>query len=211
VSELSDALDALLAEHTRIGSPAPGYLRPGLPADDVARQIAASVGFDPPAELTDLYAWHDGFDNDAWRRDDVAAGFARLFDDTYFAPLADAVASRRESIQIDETTATYAEPGTAPQSWKPSWFPAFCQGWDDYGVECQPGLAHGRIYAPSWQPPAEFGPGPRFRDLQHLLESVIKRFQAGGYRWDRGQRFLVAEWDVIDRLAEVEGSEAPSA
>jgi hypothetical protein len=209
MTDLVDALEALLAEHRRIGSPLPRYLRPGAPAAEVRRTIEAAVGSDPPDDLVELFAWHDGTDHDAWRRDDVAAGFARLFGDTYFAPLDDAVASRAESLEIEATVARHADPGSTIPIWRTPWFPAFSQGWEDYAVDCGD-AGRGRVYAPSWQPPPDVGPGPRFRDLRHLVDSVVRRFRAGAYAWDPAARFLEERIVVLEPLYEREIAEARS-
>jgi hypothetical protein len=198
-----------MAQHRRIGSPVPTYLRAGRPADRVRGQIAATVGVDPPADAIELFVWHDGIDDEAWRRDDAGTGFARLFGDTHFAPLADAIRSYHESIEIDETTALYSTPEAAPPTWKRSWFPVFSQGWDVFGVECDPDSpARGRIYLPSWEPPNDVAPGPRFRDLLHLVESAIRRFEAGGYVWDATTRFLEERPEVLEPLYDREIAEA---
>jgi hypothetical protein len=209
VSELSAGLEELMAQHRRIGSPVPDYLRPGQPAERVRDGVVATVGVDPPAGAIDLFVWHDGIDNEAWERDDVGTGFARLFGDTYFAPLADAIRHYRDRIETDEMTARYSLPGEAVQTWKPSWFPVFSEGWETYGIECDPGSPdRGHLYDPSWDPPASVGPGPRFRDMLHLVESAIRRFQAGGYTWDAATRFLEERREVLEPLYEREIAEA---
>jgi hypothetical protein len=55
------ALDALLDELTRRGSPLATYLRPGLPRDEIAARMSA-VGAVPHPDVISLFAWHDGFD-----------------------------------------------------------------------------------------------------------------------------------------------------
>jgi hypothetical protein len=175
----------------------------------VREQIVATVGVDPPADAIDVFVWHDGIDSEAWERDDVATGFARVFGDTYFAPLADAIREYRERIDTDETTARYSTLGDAPVTWKPSWFPAFSRGWETYAIECDPDSPdRGRVYDPSWDPSIDVGPGPRFRDLLHLVRSVIRRFQAGGYVWNTTTRFLDERPEVLKPLYEREIAEA---
>jgi hypothetical protein len=209
VNELTDSLEALLAEHRRIGSPVAAYLRPGQPADRVRGQIVALVGADPPTDAVDLFAWHDGIDNERWEKDDVGTGFARLFGDTHFAPIADAVKEYRERLETDARTASYAIDGAAAPTWKPSWFPLFCQGWDTYGIECDPASPDlGRIHDPAWEPPHGVGPGARFRDLAHLVQSVIRRVEAGGYTWDPETRFLEERAEILEPLYEREIAEA---
>jgi hypothetical protein len=207
--ELTDALEALMAQHRRIGSPVPDYLRSGQLAGTVNETIRATVGLDAPQDLLGLFAWRDGIDNETWERDDVATGFARLFGDTHFAPLADAIGEHRERIETDELVARYSTPDAALVTWKPSWFPAFCRGWDTYAVECDPtGTDLGRIYDPAWEPPIAIGPGPRFRDLLHLVESAVRRFESGGYWWNPADRFLEERADVLRPLYEREIAEA---
>ena len=208
MSDLTDALDALLAQHQRIGSPVPGYLRAGLPADSVAKRISASIGLDASPDVIALFAWHDGIDDAAWTRDGVGTGFARLFADAYFAPLDDALREYRERIEGDELTARYSTPGDAVETWRPSWFPVF-QGWDTYGVECdQRRPDYGRVYDPAWDPPTGVYPAPRFRDLLHLVGSAIRRFEADGYWWDPAARFLEVREQVLGPLYEREFTEA---
>ena len=209
VSDLTDALDTLMAQHQRIGSPVPGYLRPGLSADNVRKRISASIALDASPDVVDVFAWHDGIDNEAWMRDGVGTGFARLFGDAHFAPLDGAVREYRERIEGDELTARYSDPGAAVETWRPSWFPVFSQGWDTYGVECDPRRPdHGRVYDPAWDPPAGDYPAPRFRDLLHLVASAIRRFEADGYWWDPAARFLEERREVLKPLYEREIAEA---
>jgi hypothetical protein len=209
MSGLAAALDDLMSEHRRIGSPVPRYLRPGLPSEAVRERIVSELGLDPPDPVLELFAWHDGIDHDAWRGDDAAPGFARMFGDTYFAPVADAIGMYRESVEIDEATARFAFEDDVPRIWRPSWFPAFCDGWETYAVECGPeSQDRGRVYDVHWQPPIDDPPRARFRDLQHLVESASRRFRAGGYYWDSAKRFLEEREDVLKPLYELEVKEA---
>jgi hypothetical protein len=209
VGELTDALEALMAQHRRIGSPVPDYLRPGLPVSTVRETIVTAVLLDAPDDLLELFAWHDGIDEESWQRDDVGTGFARVFGDTYFAPLADAIGEYRERIETDEMVARYSTPDAALVTWKPSWFAAFCRGWDTSAVECDPASTDlGRVYDPAWEPPIDIGPGPRFRDLPHLVEAAVRRFESGGYWWNPANRFLEERADVLRPLYEREIAEA---
>ena len=205
---LTDDLEALLAQHRRIGSPLPDYLRPGLATDTARKNIVAAIGSEVPDDLLELFGWHDGIDDAAWQRDGACLGFARLFGDTHFAPLADAIVEYRERIETDEQVARYSMVGAAQPTWKPSWFPAFCRGWDTYAVECRQARADvGRVYDPAWEPPSGAGP-PRFRNLEHLVASAIRRFEAGGYTWNPATRFLDERTEVLRPLYEREIAEA---
>jgi hypothetical protein len=54
-------LPALEAQWVRLGAPIAERLRPGLSAVQL-NDIEASLGFDLPHELRELWAWHDGSD-----------------------------------------------------------------------------------------------------------------------------------------------------
>lgn len=68
MSGLTGLLEALVAKHDAIGSPIRHYLRPPLGTDDVTLHLRG-LDLDPTADLLDLYAWHDGIDQEAWQRD----------------------------------------------------------------------------------------------------------------------------------------------
>ena len=63
MSELVDALERLMVEHRRVGSPVPDYLLPGLDPAAIRARIAPH-GLEPPDEAIELFAWHDGTDNE---------------------------------------------------------------------------------------------------------------------------------------------------
>jgi hypothetical protein len=53
---LTDSLDALLAEHDRIGSPLRDQLIGGPPRSRV-EEVVRGVGLEPPADLIDFFSW----------------------------------------------------------------------------------------------------------------------------------------------------------
>ncbi|MEO8291954.1 MAG: hypothetical protein ABI635_02345 [Actinomycetota bacterium] len=57
----AERLDTLIGELGKIGSPIGRYLRPGRTEAEVRAALGA-LGLDPPAELVDWYATHDGVD-----------------------------------------------------------------------------------------------------------------------------------------------------
>ncbi len=61
MSEVSRALDALVAELTGRGSPLATFLEPGLPEKEVRSRLSA-VGAQAHSDVVSLYGWHNGFD-----------------------------------------------------------------------------------------------------------------------------------------------------
>jgi hypothetical protein len=207
MSALTDALDRLMDQHRRIGSPLPDFLLPGLEPAAIRARIAR-MGLEPPDEAVELFAWHNGVDNDRYLATRAGIGYARLFEDVFFGTLEEAVAYYEECVQIDRTVAeTYGEP--IDPTWHPTWFPPFSAGLPTYGIECDaasPG--RGSVFEPWWHPPVEDPVRPRFRSLTHLVGSIARRFEADGYRWDTTDGFLMTRDEVLVPLMEQEKREA---
>src|SRR5262245_50068337 len=117
MSSLTDALDRLLLEHERVGSPVPRFLRSGLPPAIAQARIEAVLGIPPHPDLVELFAWHDGIDDERWAHEGAGTGFARMFADAHFAPLDDAIGEYRERLETDVLTARFSMDGTAPITW----------------------------------------------------------------------------------------------
>lgn len=206
MSELVDALDRLMAEHRRIGSPVPDFLLPGIDPATIRARIA-TIGIDAPDEAVELFAWHDGVDNDRYVSTGAGIGYARLFDDVFFGTLDEVITYYGECLQIDrDVGAMYDD---YEPTWRLSWFPPFSGGLPTYGIESDPASpARGMVFEPWWHPPVEDPIRPRFRSLTHLVQSVVRRFEADGYWWDSDPGFLMNREAVIDPLIEQEKLEA---
>ena len=200
-------LERLMLEHRRIGSPLPAYLRPGADGAVIRQRVEDLVAADPPAELIELFGWHDGTDHARWKADDAGVGYARFFGDAYFAPFADCERAYRQAIEIDESTALFAPDGLDASIWRKTWFPALSEGGETYAIECQAGSMRQRVFDVVWHPPIDTPPVPRFLDLTHLVSSVVRRFEAGGYWWDPSTRFLDERPDILLPLYEQERKE----
>ena len=100
MSELVDALERLMAEHRRVGSPFPDYLLPGLDPATIRAQIA-TIGLEAPDEAVELFAWHNGVDHDRYISDGAGIGYGRLFDDVFFGTLDEAIAYYGNCLEID--------------------------------------------------------------------------------------------------------------
>jgi hypothetical protein len=207
VSALVDALDRLMVEHRRIGSHLPEFLLPGLDPAAIRTRIA-SLGFDPPDEAVELFAWHNGTDNDRYLSTKAGIGYGRLFDDVFFGTLDEALEYFGQCLDIDRVVAeTYREP--VEPTWRTTWLPPFSGGLPTYGIECATAsVTRGMVFEPWWHPPIDEPIQPRFRSLTHLVQSVVRRFEADGYWWDRKVGFLMTRDAVLQPLEAVERDEA---
>jgi hypothetical protein len=125
----------------------------------------------------------------------------------FFGTLDEAIAYYGECLQIDRNVAEMYD--EAEPTWQLSWFPPFSAGLPTYGIECDPtSPVRGMVFEPWWHPPIEEPIRPRFRSLTHLVRSVVRRFEADGYWWDRTDGFLMTRDDVLEPLYEQERLEA---
>ena len=206
MSELVDALERLMLEHRRIGSPVPDFLLPGLDPPAIRARIA-TLGLEAPDEAVELFAWHDGTDNDRYLSTGAGIGYARLFDDVFFGTLDEAIEYYGECLEIDRNVGSMYE--DYEPTWRLSWFPPFSGGLPTYGIECDAASpVRGMLFAPEWHPPIEEPIRPRFRSLTHLVQSVVRRFEADGYWWDSKVGFLMDRHEVLEPLYEQERLEA---
>lgn len=65
MTDLPAKLEELQAALTRLGSPIDGYLRPGVPGEEVHAGLRV-LGLQPTEELIDWFGWHDGYDVEAF-------------------------------------------------------------------------------------------------------------------------------------------------
>jgi len=207
MSRFTDALDALVDRHRRLGSSVPDYLRPGLDAPDV-RSAIGELGLNPTDELVELFVWHDGLDAGAWPRGAGKAGFPRIWGDAFFAPLTVAVETYRESIRIDQVAAetelrAYGNAG--PPTWNPEWFPAFSSGDETYGVDCGSSPDRGLVFDVWWHPEDVDNPTrARFKNLTLMMEAILRRFDEGAYTWNPEIRWFDFDDAILDRLKTLE-------
>jgi hypothetical protein len=67
------------------------------------------------------------------------------------------------------------------------------------------------VFEPWYHPPVEDPIRPRFQSLTHLVQSVVRRFEADGYWWDPTDGFLMDRTDLLDSLIEQERREMRAA
>jgi len=153
------SLSVIEDELTRFGrGPTLERLRAGVSRDS-ARRALESVGLRPPADLLDLYAWHNGTDTTGAILDDL-----HLWPGFYFLSIEDAVANHKAFVR--------------DKRWDKTWFPVFANGGGDfYAVVSGQGhtawgeIIHFRI--DEVEQPIEF------HSVQALLATLAAAYQEG--------------------------------
>ena len=200
---LTDSLEALVAEHDRIGSSLRDELRSGTPREQVEAAVR-ELGLIPPAELVEFFAWHDV---------DAAPGSAGRTD--WFWPVGatrfvEAVDEYRHNVALGG--ASPAEVGdalgpTQPPSatftgfWRTDWFPVFGGG-ETYAIECPDGggSSPGSIWRVNWHPDPEFQTVRVAASLTEFVDRGVELFRAGAYTWSAEYHTVMTVDEVFVRL-----------
>lgn len=198
---LTDSLEALVEEHDRIGSLLRDRLAPGVPAELVDSTIRA-LGLSPPAELVELFAWHEVRDDpgDKWRV-------------TWFWPasplrLDEAVAEYRQAMRIGGVTPTEldahiaaAGPGaTLTGFWRSDWFPILDSGEGVVQCAINGGTLEGSpVWRQNWHPDENFQAALLTPTLTDYVDRIVELFRAGGYQWSADDQAIMTVDDVFDR------------
>ena len=187
VTDLAPVLDALVEEHRRLGSPVGDFLRPGLAAAEVKRQLG-EVGLPAPPEVVDLYGWADGTDEPAWQAQAGKAPFLRFLGDAWFPPLNDAV-RWCQSVRDTAESAAYDSPeGLPPESfWDPSWFPVFRIDRGEIAVACSANHA-AIVHEVVWDRPEE---GRTFPSLTEFILAATSELR-DRFVWLADDRVLLS-------------------
>ena len=204
MSALTTALEGLLAEHDRIGSPVRRYLTKGRPEAEVRSRLQA-LGLDPADDLVAFYAWQDGIETDVWRRKHETG-------DLYLYPVytSPSLIEAEELLRIGRLVSAEAF-GTARRKredipdvgyWAKSWFPLFIG--DRTFVADSRGDRSSMVWGQASHPD---GPTmPLYRSIVELIDDIAGRFRRGAYTWleDVGDYGGDPElWMAIDSEAEV--------
>lgn len=162
---LIDALDRLIVEHDRVGSPMRQCLRPGLDTARIARTLD-HLSVNPHRSLIDLFGWADGVDFGAWRSL-VRMGQPHIIPGFDFRPLSENVATAR--LLSDELG--------AHGLWMPGWCPVFWSQTSGYIVDAADGAV--------WFVAADDLTREReSQDLEGLVERSIEQWREGEFFFD---------------------------
>jgi hypothetical protein len=184
---VTEALEAMVAEHDRIGSPLRSRLGPGLPRARVEAALAP-LGLTPPEELIELHAWHEIVDapGDQSRVEWFWSGAPNRLDE--------AVREYRQSIEIGGVTPAELEEhvrrmtaaSTFTGFWRTDWFPILYGAPESYALECVPDAADGpgAVWRVNWHPDAQF-PTMRVSDnLASFVDRIVELLRLGAYEWN---------------------------
>ena len=200
---LFDALEALVAEHDRVGSPLRDELRPG-PVRGQVEDAVRGVGLDPPQELIDFFTWHE-----------VAARRGSLGRTDWFWPagalrLDEAIETYRRSIavggaswaQVGDSLGPEPPPATTFTGfWRTDWFPVLAGSPETYAIECPggDGSTPGALWRVNWHPDPEFQTARVASSLTEFIGRVVDLFRSGAYRWDAKHEAVITVDDVFVR------------
>ena len=201
---LTDSLEALLAEHDRIGSRLRDDLVAGPPREHVDATISA-LGLTPPTELLDFFAWRDirkesrtkpGIDwfwpVDAYRLPEATDYYGKALDSGGVTP-----SELEKAYRLPQ-------PPTATNTgfWRTDWFPIL-GGVEQYAVECRldgDQAASGPVWRVNWHPDSDFQTRQVAAGLTEFIDRAVEVFRAGGYEWSEQQRTVIANDDVFREL-----------
>jgi hypothetical protein len=213
MSSLTAALEALLAEHDRIGSPVRHYLTKGRPEAEVRSRLQA-LGLDPADDLVAFYAWQDGIETDVWRRDSGAVGGLYLYP-WYTSP---GLAEAEERYRIKRLVSTEAYGKTLRRRedvpdvgyWAKSWFPLFI-GDLTYAADSRGGPVSS-VWRQASHPD---GPTlPLYPAILDLIDDIAGRFRRGVYTWLKDAADFDSDEDLeldLDRQTVTRAAASPIA
>jgi hypothetical protein len=196
VSELTEVLDDLIAEHVQVGSPLPQHLRPGLPPDEVAARLEA-IGLRPAPEAVDLFGWHDGIDQQSWRAAAPGARGLELFPYAFFSDLAYAIDSFQRLRALTQETLAAGAAVAGDELWRASWLPIFEADPSWYGLDCSAAASASPVWVMYWDA-TDADPTRRvFASLTAMIRALVARFRAGAFAWSSEHRRLLADETLL--------------
>lgn len=134
MTDVSSALEALVAELTRGGSPIATFLEPGLSEKEVRSRLAAAGAHAHP-DVVSLYGWHNGFDR--FRVPTTSQGMVSLVPShPEFNPLDETlelfsglVKTANQEVEVPHRLPDGSWVTVDPnQIWSQAWFPIFQGG-----------------------------------------------------------------------------------
>jgi cell wall assembly regulator SMI1 len=176
------------------GSPIRRFLRPGIPEESVRDRLEA-IGLTAPAELVELYVWHDGTDQGAWLGDGHQNNLC-LLPFARFTPLAESISDYLELKSNWQKTPWYEDylAGNDPGwgYWRTEWFPVFQSDKWRHAVDCLRTDTN-----PVWH--VYFEPFPKTEpshaSLSDLAEILTGLFRSGRCTWSSDRQQVI---DTLD-------------
>jgi hypothetical protein len=204
---LTDSLEALVAEHDRIGSSLRSRLGPGRPAADVEAALR-EVGLTSSDEIVELFGWHEIRDEPSDRSRIEwfwPASPLRLDEAVRQYRMVCSIGEGALSLaQFDEAVRTHDPRGSFTGFWREDWLPLLYGG-EHYAGECGIGAGSERPpVSPMWR--VEFHPGDDFPtrklepSLTAFVDRVVELFRLGGYEWNAEYQSIEPISGVFERV-----------
>ena len=195
---LMESLEALVAEHDRIGSPLRDELRPGTDRGRVEEAVR-SLGLDPHLELVHFFAWHD-----------LEARPGSPGVDWFCRPAACASPKRSTITAGASSWRRVARPRSAIARARPAAFGAFTGFWrtDCFrswagarkrtrSIPGRRGSTPGALWRVSWHPNPDFQTAMVASSLTEFIDRVVDLFRSDAYRWDAAYQAIVTVDEVF--------------
>lgn len=187
-------LEQLIDAEEASGSPIRRFLRPGIP-EQLVRDRLEAIGLQAPAELVDLFAWHDGTDQRAWV-DDGHESILELFPYADFVPLEAAISDYLDLKSSWQTTPWYEDYAAGHDPgwgyWRTEWFPVFWSEKSRHAVDCLVATK-----SPVWHVYFEPFPKtePRHPSLSALVTDLVANFSRRECYWSSERQQLTQTLD----------------
>lgn len=199
---LRDSLDALVAEHDRVGSPLRAQLGPGTDPGQVAAAFR-QAGLTPSRQAVELFAWRAVIELE--RRVDFFWPASPLRLDEALAHYAWAMAEAGITrAGFDELIGSGLPPSaTLTGFWRADWVPWLSAGSEEYAIECDPeadASTGSQVWRVNWHPDAGFETAQVATSVREFIDRVVALFRAGAYRWDPASSAIVPVEGVFERL-----------
>jgi hypothetical protein len=200
VTDVEGAVERLLVEHERAGSPLARYLRSGV-ADAETKRRLAGLGIEASPELLGWFGRLDGVDQDRHVRDRGGRpGALGLCPGGYPFDLDTAVAMYgrfRDGALALEASASGAM--RADDYWRSTWLPIISSEPVWIAVDTTGGASP--VWRVDLEPDYLEETAQVCPDLASFLDAATAAFQRGDYRWD----------EELGRLVMADGTRAPEA
>ena len=198
-----ESLEALVAEHDRIGSPLRDELRPATDRGRVEEAVR-SLGLDPHPEVVDFFAWHD------LEARPASPGRVDWFWPAAGLRLTEAVDDYGRCIKLGGVSPAEVGNSLGPEQppsatftgfWRTDWFPVLFGSPETYAIECpgRGGSTPGALWRVSWHPNPDFQTARVASSLTVFIDRVVDLFRSDAYRWDTEYQAIVTVDEVFVR------------
>ena len=176
---VSEAIELLVAEHDRIGSPLRRYLHPGL-APSIVQKTLASLDLEPASALVELWSSYDGLDSELLNKEQPRTSLF-IAANLWWAKLSDSVSYYQLNLEQSALSAPFLDWDT----WLPEWFPLFSIGGSGW-IAADLRTPGPHLVSVSFLDP--LGPPVAVElTVEGYLIALVEQFREGHYIWEEGE------------------------